>query len=294
MSVYVSRHQPRRQTTIAGKIQNLERYDRFYDITYEALGNRTFPSVTLPEGSLVVRVMAGPYDARAIPPGSSTSTANRFSGLRPDGRPGQGALYVGTVAGVLREYTHYSLLGSSAGPATIWKPSATDATATFMSAQRAGAQPARSATRFYLFRVNRTLVFADLRVTSLAPFMSRLLQSQAQRYGITSTAERDFLAAAAGRPDDYSASRGIADAVWDMQARTGMAGVCAFSSRADRDSGLVVSADGDSSGGLVHAVFGADGTVITALTPVPNSPAQPGFNTFADLQAAARRNGRRP
>jgi hypothetical protein len=288
MSVYTSRNQPRRQTTIAGKIKDVERYDRYYDIAYDALQNRIFPRTTLQVGRLVVRTLKGPYDARGIPPGSSMSTSNRFSGSRLDGRPGQGALYVGTVTGVLREYTHYSLPAAPTKPAQIWKPSVVDATAVFMQGQRGGATPVDPKTKFYLFRVNQTLHFADLRLTSLAPFMTQLRRSGARRYGIDSGAPVDFLAMAASGPDDYSASRGIADAVFDLRRVTGITGVCAYSSRADRDSGLVASSDGDPTGGLVYAIFGADLSVVTALTPVPKAHDQVAFDTFAELNVAVR------
>jgi len=295
MSVYLSRNQPRRQTTIAGKIKHVERYDRYYDIAYDALRKRMFPRVTLPKDSLVVRAMKGPYDPRGIPPGSSTGIGNRFNGIRLDGRAGHGALYIGTVTGVLREHTHYSLReksgsvtrldGSETKPTPLWKPSGTDSTAHFMHGQRTGASPVNSATKFHLMRVNQTLHFADLRVTSLSRFMTQLRLSGAQQYGITSEADVDFLAMAASGPDDYSAARGIADAVFDLRHQSGLAGVCAFSSRADSDSGLVVSAEDDPTGGLIYAVFGADSTVISALTPLPKSPDKAGFDTFAELTA---------
>lgn len=114
MQYYQSRYQARRHTTIQGKIQDVERYDRFYDIAYEALRDGRLPHLTLPAGALLVRRMTGPHDPLQIPPGSSMNTGNRFSGPRLDGRPGQGALYVATIAGVLREHTHYSLLSKTA------------------------------------------------------------------------------------------------------------------------------------------------------------------------------------
>jgi hypothetical protein len=304
MSVYISRNQPRRQTVIAGKIKDTERYDRYYDVAHDALQKGIFPRVTLPVGQLVVRVMKGPYNARSIPPGSSKGTGNRFNGLRLDGRAGHGALYVGTVAGVLREYTHYSVLekqekdgsairpavlespGSQALRAPIWKPAAADETADFMKKQRTGALPLNTESKFYLFRINRTLQFADLRITTLAPFMAQLRASGARRYGISSGSMIDLLAMVASNPDDYSASRGFADAVFDLRRRTVLAGVCAFSSRADSDSGLVTSSQGDRTGGLIYAIFGEDSAEITALAPVPKSQNQVGFDTFAELTAA--------
>lgn len=288
MPVYQSRHQPRRQTTVKGKIDDVERYDRYYDITYDGIQSRMFPSVGLPAGSLVVRVNNPRYDARVIPPGSASKLTNRFSGLRLDGRAGQGALYIGTIGGVLREHAYYSMPGWKKQPEKIWKPSASDATSEFMREQRTGA-PVDPSLKFFLYRMNETLQFADLRLTSLTSFVKRMLNAGgAQRYGLSDRAVIDFLAKAASNPSDYSASRGMADAVFDLRQFSGLSGVCAFSSRADRDSGLVVSTEGDATGGLIYAVFGADSTTVSSLTPIPKSPGVLAFDTFADLNAAVQ------
>jgi hypothetical protein len=167
----------------------------------------------------------------------------------------------------------------------IWTPGAKDNTAGFIQGQRTGAPPPNTESKFYLFRVNQPLHFADLRVTSLNPFMTQLRLSATQRYGIDSGAEVDFLTMAASAPNDYSASRGIADAVYDLQQVTGLKGVCAFSSRADSDNGLVLSSEGDPTGGLIFALFGADSSIVTALTPVPKHHTQVAFDTFAELTA---------
>jgi hypothetical protein len=285
---YQSRHQPRRQTTVTGKIDDVERYDRYYDMTYEGILNRMFPSIGLAAGSLVVRVNNPKYDARVIPPGSATKLTNRFSGLRLDGRAGQGALYIGTIGGVLREHAHYSMPGWKKQPEKVWKPSASDATSEFMREQRAGAAVDPN-LKFFLYRMNETLQFGDLRLTSLASFMKRMLGAGgAQRYGLSDGAVIDFLAKAASNPSDYSASRGMADAIFDLRKLSRLSGVCAFSSRADRDSGVVVSTEGDATGGLIHAVFGADSTTVSALTPVPKNASSLAFDTFAELSAAVQ------
>ena len=287
MPVYQSRYQPRKHTILTGKIEDVERYDRYYDIAYDGIQNRLFPSIPLPAGTIVVRGNDPKYDAREIPGPSTTSLTNRFSGLRLDGRAGQGALYIGTIAGVLRERTHYALPGWKKQPDKIWKPSSSDVTSEFMREQRTGA-PVNPKYKFFLYRVNTTLQFADLRLTSLASFMKRMLHGGGvQRYGLSDRAVVDFLARASASPTDYSASRGIADAVYDSRKVSGFAGVCAFSARPDRDSGLVVSAEGDVTGGLVHAVFGAGSTVVTSLAPIPKRPGVLEFDTFAELIAAA-------
>jgi hypothetical protein len=286
--VYLSRHQPRRHTTLMGKIEDVERYDRYYDITYDAIQNRMFPGITLPAGSMVVRGNDPEYDARVIPPGSASKLTNRFSGLRLDGRAGHGALYIGTLTGVLRERAHYAMPGWTKQPPKVWKPSSSDATSEFMREQRAGAAPDPT-YKFYLYRVNETLLFADLRLTSLASLLKRMLrEGAAQRYGLSDRAVLDFLARASANPTDYSASRGIADAVFDTRKGSGFVGVCALSSRADRDSGLVVSAEGDATGGLIHAIFGTDSSTVSVLTPVPKSPGNLAFDTFAELSKAAQ------
>lgn len=269
MREYRSRHQPRSWTTSIVKIGNVERYDRYYDITYDAIQNRMFPTIALPVGSLVVRANHPKYDARDIPPSSATSPDNRFSGLRLNGQAGHGALYIGTITGVLREHTHYSMPKQ---PDKIWKPSSSDVTSEFMREQRSGAK-VDAVKKLFLFQVNETLQFADLRLTALTSFFHRVLQSGGrERYGFADDVIIDFLARSVSDPTDYSAPRGIADAIFDTSRRSGLAGVCAFSARADRDNGFVVSAEGDRTGGLVHAVFGAGSTLVSALTPVPKKP----------------------
>jgi hypothetical protein len=297
MPSYQSVHQQRRQTVITGKIEDVERYDRYYDIAYEALRDRRFPHLPVPAGRLVVRVMGGAYDPRTIPPGSSSNAANRFSGPRLDGQPGQGALYVGTIAGVLREHAHYALLGAAPSPLqssrpSLWKPGAVDQTRTFMQDLRAGGPPPKAGTKYYLLRVVKPLRFADLRITSLAPLFTQLRAGGGgSRYGIVEWSPLELQISAASASQDYSAARGMADAVFDFSRTTGDAGVCAFSSRADLDSGLVTESAGDPTGGLTFAIFGPDSIAVSALDPVPPNPknkSKLGFDTFAALCAAIK------
>lgn len=297
MPTYQSRHQPRRQMIVSGKIQNAESYDRFYDIATEAMLRGQFPGMTLPRGQLVLRVVNGALtiaQARSIAPGSSTNGNNRFSGPRLDGRHGQGALYVGTVAGVLREHAHYSLQNAPASKLTgtptppLWKPGAPDKTRDFMKAQQAGAPSPH--LRFHLFRLKHALEFADLRLTALAPVIQKLRASgeARERYGIVDWAPFDMLVTRASDSQDYSAARGIADAVYDQRRNTGFAGVCAASSRADTDSGLVLDSDGDPTGGLIFAIFGHDGAAVDALEPAAPAanPDAAIFDTFEAVSAA--------
>ena len=294
---YQSRHQPRRQQTAGGKIKNPEQYDVFYDIAFEAMIRGDLPTMTVDAGKLMLRVVHAPLSieqARTIPPGSSMNGNNRFSGPRLDGRNGQGALYVGTVAGILREHAHYSLQSypaSKLGTATptLFKPGAPDGTKAFMQQQKTGAMPL-SPQRFHLFRLKHPLQFADLRLTALAPLFQRLRASgeATQRYGMAAHIPFDMLLSCASDAQDYSAARGIADAVFDRRHSTGLAGVCAASSRADTDSGLIVESHGDATGGLIFAIFEKDGTPIMALEPAapPGRPNDAIYDTFEAIAAA--------
>jgi len=294
---YQSRHQPRRQQTSGGKIKNAEQYDVFYDIAFDAMIRGDFPTMTVDTGKLMLRVVKAALSieqARTIPPGSSMDGNNRFSGPRLDGRNGQGALYVGTVGGILREHAHYSLQtypASKFGTATptLFKPGAPDTTSAFMQQQKTGAMPL-SPQRFHLFRLRHPLQFADLRLTALAPLFHRVRTSgEAQgRYGMVGHIPFDMLLSAASDAQDYSAARGIADAVFDRRHSTGLAGVCAASSRADSDSGLIHQTHGDPTGGLIFAIFDKDGTPVAALEPaaLPGKPNDAVYDTFEAIAAA--------
>lgn len=298
MSTYQSRHQPRRQMIFSGKIQSPESYDRFYDIATDALQRGSLPTMRLAAGQLVLRVVNGMLtlvQAGSIPPGSSTNGNNRFSGPRLDGRHGQGALYVGTVAGVLRETAHYALqappvsklTGAPAPPLCI--PGAPDKTRDFMQHQKAGAL-APGGQRFHLFRLKQPLLFADLRLDALRPLFQQLRSSgeAKSRYGIVDWAPFDLLVSAASKSQDYSAARGIADAVSDQSGKTGHAGVCASSSRADTDSNMIVESHGDPTSGLIFAIFGQDGMTVSTLEPAApkTDPNAAIFDTFAAITAA--------
>ncbi len=294
---YQSRHQPRRQQSAGGKIKNPEQYDMFYDIAFDAMLRGDFPTMTVDTGKLVLRVVHARLsieEARTIPPGSSMNGNNRFSGARLDGRNGQGALYVGTVGGILREHAHYSLQSypaSKLGTATptLFKPGAPDSTSAFMQQQKTGAMPL-TAQRFHLFRLKHPLQFADLRLTALAPLFHRLRASgeAKSRYGMVDHIPFEMLISAASDAQDYSAARGIADAVFDRRHSTGLAGVCAASSRADSDSGLIYETHGDPTGGLIFAIFEKDGTPVAALEPAaaPGKPNDATYSTFEAIAAA--------
>ncbi len=293
MAHYQSHYLPRRQTTMLGKIQSVERYERFYDLARDALAAGTLQHLVLPAGRLLVRASKAAYDAeasRTVPPGSAMNSGNRFSGARPHGAPGQGALYLGTIAGVLREHAHYaklppqtSRLQPVSGHGPLLHTGAADVTRKFIEDQKAGAS-ARGQV-FHLYELTQLLRFADFRTTVLAPMFLQLLRTGAatKRYGVAAHVPLDLFVTATSEPHDYSAARGMADAVADCAAKTGDAGVCAFSARGDRDDGLVLESHGDPTGGLVFALFGRDGRVAQALRPAGPGA---GYATVADLLAA--------
>lgn len=283
MATYISRHQPRRQTVIAGQIRDPNNYGRFYDLTCDALAAGALPTVTVPAGGLFIRYASAgmtPAQVCGIHPAGTTKLDVRFSGRRLDGRAGQGAIYLATPAASLRELTHYSLPPGAA----LWTPGAPDRTAAFMAQQlQGGAAPAGKV--FYLVRTTRALRLADLRPTALWSLVGRMMVAGGTtRYGISENTPQDFLARAHLTPDDYSASRGIADAVADRGGALGLAGVLSHSARADRDDGLIAGDQGDAMGGLVVALFGQDGERLSALEPAL-PPGQAGVAVFGSLAA---------
>ncbi len=283
--VYQSRHQPRIQQQVSGKIFKPATYDFFYDITCEAMARNDFPTTSIAAGSVMLRKISAEFSieqARAIPPNSSMNGNNRFSGQRLDGRSGQGALYLGTVAGILREHAHYSLQST---PGTVMQtfltPDMPDRTRAFMRAQVGGAKPLAK-EHFFLYRLKNKLRFADLRLQSLHPLFQRMGQSDELRRDFSLVSNLTLMLRAPSDLHDYSAARGIADAVYDRRNTNGLAGVCAPSSRADSDSGLVYDSHGDKTGGLIFAIFGKDRVPITVLEPVGE------FGTFQEIAAAVK------
>ncbi len=292
MSTYQSRHQPRRQLVVTGKVLQPETYDRFYDIATDVLKLGRWPTMTLAAGTLLARavtakalkddVLGRAIDvegARQVPPGSAMNSFNRFSGRRLDGRPGQGALYVATIAAGVREITHYAMQRrrghdglNNPLPAELWKPGqGTDAVRQFRQQAEAGELPADpDPQNVFLYRLASNQTLADLRLPTLAALMAQLKSTPgwAARYGLAAHARFDLLTAAVADAQDYSAARGLADALADAAQRTGVAGLCAYSSRADTETGLVFEGHDDASGGLVLALFGEPGCTITSLLPL--------------------------
>lgn len=287
---YQSRYQQRRQTVVTGKVQSVERYDRFYDIVFEAIEHGRLPTIQLPAGQILLRKSQRDIEqSRTIPPTSysTMSLANRYSGRRLDGKPGQGALYVGTIAGILREHTHYALSGK-ASPTPVYRPgTSADATKRFIDTEKAGVTPkAGIAGRpFHAYRLLRAMTFADFRLPSLTRLfaMVRATPDASRRFGIVDWSPVDFQIVAVNAAVDYSAARGMADAVYDAGTARGLRGVCAISARADSDLGIVLGSHGDLTSGLVFAIFGPPGARVDALQPI-NS-----FSTFKDLSDALQK-----
>jgi len=169
---YKSRYQQRAQTVVTGKVHSVERYDRFYDIVFEAAKEGHLPTMQLPAGQVLLRKSNRDIQpSRTIPPAthSSMSLANRYSGIRLDGKPGQGALYVGTIAGILREHTHYALSGT-APTGSLYQPGISpDRTRNFIEHEksRASGTSVGGGNPFHAYRLSRAMTFADFRLQCL-------------------------------------------------------------------------------------------------------------------------------
>ena len=302
MTTYQSRYQPRRHLVVTGKVLQPETYDRFYDLATDNLHAGRFPQTPLHAGQILIRAVKACFsidEARFIPPGNSMNGNNRFSGPRLNGHPGQGALYCGTLGGTVREHLHYELIDrqpkgpmNQAAPPPLWVPGRGDRLRDHVVLAHAGLLPPIE-NRFHLFQTTRPLLFADLRLTALMPFLLGVLCSREtrQRYGFVDQESMEQFLLQASAAQDYSAARGLSDAVADASNRTGHVGVCAFSSRADTETGLVTESYGDASGGLVFAIFGRDSlpvsTVVPAYSPAPAvKPRQVTFDTLQELLVA--------
>jgi hypothetical protein len=267
---YKSLFYPRVQTTVTGKVQSTDTYDLYYDMVRLAARDRALPMANVDAGELLIRKSKYTIDqTKRIPPRSDESLSNRYSGRRLDGSTGQGALYLASLSGVLREHTHYSTPAAKG----LWLPGRHDVTGAFMSGQKGGAKlPAGE--HFHVYRAGSDLRTADLRLETLFRFFTRY------QFGIAKNVPLDLLVNAVSSPTDYSAARGMADAVFDSRRQSGAAGLLATSARADSDSGLILGSHGDDSGSNVIALLGMPDTVVDALTPVAS------FESFADLSRA--------
>ncbi len=312
MASYRSRHQPRRHLVVTGKVLQPDTYDRFYDIATDVLNAGGWPTMQVAADTVVVRavttkppeddILHRPIDAdgaRRVPPYAAMNSYNRFSGRRLDGRPGQGALYVGTVAGTVREFVHYAMQRRRGKdglkqplPPRVWTPGNGDTVRDFRHVQkRADMPPDPEPHRLFIYRLASTVTLADLRLPALATVMAHLKRTPAwaARYGLVGHAGFDLLTAAVADAQDYSAARGLADALADGAKRDGFAGIAAHSSRGDTETGLVIHGKAqDKSGGLVLALFGEPGHPVPTVrlqTAVEEAETQRLRKLLDDLQA---------
>ena len=121
-----------------------------------------------------------------------------------------------------------------------------------------------SVNAYHVYQLVRPIVFADLRLQALYKYFSKFPSVTGSEHTIHT--ELRMIPLYDGR--DYSAARGMADAVYDVGTSKHVRGVCAISSRTDSDWGFNTSNHGDISDGLVVAIFGQPGITITDLQPV--------------------------
>ena len=260
---YVSRHNPRRQAVILGRVASPARYDSFYDLGYELVQARSLPSLTVPIGRLLFRWSERDIEqSRQIPPGSSQAREKRYSGVRLTGANGQGALYLASLAGLLRENVHYA----TGHTPRLVLPGAPDRLREAVKTAAAG-HAATGSSFFHAYRAAAPLRLADLRVMTLTRLFASLMTpvGARTRFGFSEQVSIDILVQMVLDPTDYSAARGLSDAIADTASVMGVAGLCATSARGDSDTGVVLDAYGDGVEGTVYALFGAASTRIQAL-----------------------------
>ncbi len=285
MATYIGRHNHRRHLVVQGLIRSPERYDRYYDIAWEALSRGVLPFATLPADRLMFRKSDRDIEqSRTIAPAahSSNSVSVRYSGVRLQGNAGQGALYLASLAALLREHVHY---GGNSDPLKNPLIPARAPDQTMLAAKRIMAgqhTPSGSVNNpFHAYRLTKALRLADIRVMALSRLFGGVLAtaSSRTRFGLPAQTTPDLMVQTVLDPQDYSAARGIADALFDHSGATGLAGLVATSARGDSDGGNILYAHGDGVEGFVYALFGAPGQVLSALTPVASYPS---FNALTE------------
>ena len=287
MPTYVSRHNPRQQLVALGeRMMSVESYDRFYDIGWEALQRGILPLVKVPAGRLLFRFSEATIEqSRTLRAArfSSNSRTVRYSGMRLNGSEGQGALYLGSLGAIVREQVHYD---KSRPPTGLVLPGGPDHTRAAVRSLQAGAGQAAAATSqpFHIYRLQGELLMADLRVRSLVQVFQSVLATPAarSRFGLSPLSSATGLMNAVLSPQDYSAARGLADAVHDVGTPRGLAGLVATSARGDSDTGVILDNLGDGVEGVVYALFGAAGARMDTLQPLAS------YGSFRQMQLAAR------
>jgi hypothetical protein len=290
MHSYESRRNPRKQTTYVGNVASIERYDKYYDFTYDLIKRGDFPIMQTTQNQGMFRkapkasgktsaektIFLGIEESRTIPPyeHSALSLTNRYSGRRLDGRPGEGGLYVASLSGVLREHAHYETRSKppllvqvpSKTPVSLARPGAPDQTRRFITQELAGSSVE---VLFHVYAPKQVFRLADIRPQSLFAIFARHLSDPTSRkhYEISSATPIDALVSAVISPLDYSASRGMADAISDLRRGICVHGICASSARGESDTGLVTGIGG-AADGSVQVLFGPPGTQLVSLDPV--------------------------
>jgi hypothetical protein len=209
---------------------------------------------------------------------------NRYSGARLDGRDRLGALYLGSLSGILREHVHYTLNPPTkdgkpslvcANSSEVGRPPARllggpDLTRDQIKREVLGSASAAGKRIFHAYRLSRAVSLADIRVPALAKLFSALLSQPATRrkFGIAEQAASHGLVQEVLAASDYSAARGMADAIAELHATRNISGLCATSARGDSDSGVALQDHGDGAVGEVYVLFGAPGQRISVLAPV--------------------------
>jgi hypothetical protein len=286
MPTYRSRHNPRKQLIVLGeRVASAETYDRYYDIGWESLQRGVLPLVRLEIGRLMFRYSKASIEqSRTLRPAkfSSNSREVRYSGIRLTGREGQGALYLASLGAVVRERVHYA--GAGTGLILPGGPDHTRAAVKSLSAGAATAVAQCGPQPFHVYRLQAALLLADLRVSALVRVFQDLLGAPGARarFGISPAATAAGLLNAVLAPQDYSATRGLADAVHDAGAQRGVAGLMATSARGDADSGVILDNQGDGVEGLVYALFGKAEQRLDVLQPVAS------YDSFKRMREAVK------
>lgn len=203
------------------KIQNIQLYEAVYQATLRLAKKNLLPVVSRHTNERVYRSVppgtwyTGPAAALKIAPGSDTSDDNRFSGVRPDGRPGNGALYLGSWDGVRCEVEYYNVLQEMLRDNTV--------NPTLLEAVASGSVNL-DVEAFYGRKSVEARLTKDVSVVDIAG-AAALLQQDAQvqrflRHGV----EHEIVS------DDYSFCRGMAHGVYD--AKIAARGVTMQSARA--------------------------------------------------------------
>lgn len=269
----MSRHNPRKHVVIQGRIGSVSTYDTYYDLAIDALTRNRMPIVFTEPGHIFLRWARAKHTpninaARTVPPAdfSSMDKDNRFSGIRLDGKPGQGAIYTASITGSLREFTHYQQTNKE----RMVLPGKMDQTRQFMRNQVSTANT--SDILFHIYRGLRRTFFADMRLSSanVQRLFAEVARSPSARniYGMSSNVTGESLVRAFIDAKDTSASRGFADAVADYRGHLALDGVVADSARSDSDMGLVTAEFGPDVAGTNYIFFGSPGQVHQCLVPV--------------------------